>query len=486
MNYYDLLKQKSGRHPMKPFIIYGGEVITYRDFSRRCEQLAAGIKGLENRVVFAYSDDFLFQLTAFFALQSVRATPLLLHYPLAEERIKALAQEIGVSDLLTVNNLQDLVPDGHTTITKDKLFLSPSSTRRDCVSREQAAFETSLLGLSVQITLDTTRNPPPQNGCMGLLTSGTTGLSKHFYRTYESWADFFPVHNEIFRINSESLMLLHGSLSFTGNLNAALSLLYAGGTLVTAKVFRLKRFEHYIMEFGITHIYLVPAKLHVFADALHQKHPGVLQVLSGSQMLNPATIRKLQKENFPNAEIHLYYGSAELSFLSYVGAEEILSNPLSVGKPFPGVRIFAVGEDLYADTPYHVLGYPRPCPLPDRAYFDEAGQLILRGRRDDLHNIRGFKVSVSHVERVLRAIPGVTDAAVFLETGNSGDAKLSAAVVSGLDEAEIRRELSKKLYKLEIPGKIRLCDSIPHNQAGKPDYKELLGNKVDKIAAVIF
>ena len=428
MNYCDLLKQRAARHPMKPFVIYGGEVITYRDFDMRCEQFAAGMKGLGGRVVFAYSDDFLFQLTAFIALQSVRATPILLHYPLPEERMEALARDIGASDLLTADNLKDL-------------------------------------GIL--------RNPPAHNACMGLLTSGTTGLSKHFFRTYESWTDFFPVHNEIFRINTDSLMLLHGSLSFTGNLNAALSLLYAGGALVTEQGFRPKRFERYIMDFGITHIYLVPAKLHVLADALQHVHPGVVQVLSGSQLLNPAAIRKLQNDNLPNAAIHLYYGSAELSFLSYAGAQEILGNPLRVGKPFPGVRIFAVGEDLHADTPYHVLGHPRPCPLPDRAYFDDEGHLILRGRRDDLQNLRGFMVSASNVERVLRAVPGVSDAAVFLENGSNGDAKLAAAVVSNLGEADIRIELSKKLYRLEIPGKILFRDSIPQNQAGKPDYTAL-------------
>jgi len=308
---------------------------------------------------------------------------------------------------------------------------------------------------------------------MGLLTSGTMGLSKLFYRTYASWACFFPVHNEIFCITAESLMLLHGSLSFTGNLNAALALLYAGGTLVTAKGFHPKQFERCIEDFNITHIYLIPAKLHALADAMQHEHLGVLQVLSGSQLLNPATVRKLQEKNLPNSAIHLYYGAAELSFLSYVGAQEILENPLRVGKPFPGVRIFTVGEDLHVDTPYHVIGYPRPCSLPDRAYFDEEGHLVLQGRRDKLHNIRGFKVSESHVERVLRAIHGVSDAAVFLEKDKNLDTKLVAAVVSELDEATIRSELSKKIYRLEIPRKIILCDSIPLNHAGKPDYSAL-------------
>ena len=41
----------------------------------------------------------------------------------------------------------------------------------------------------------------PENVCMAVSTSGTTGMPKIYFRTYESWAEYFPIQNEIFMIN---------------------------------------------------------------------------------------------------------------------------------------------------------------------------------------------------------------------------------------------------------------------------------------------
>ena len=71
-------------------------------------------------------------------------------------------------------------------------------------------------------------------------TSGSTVAPKIFRRTFESWADFFPTQNKIFRVDESSRLFMHGSLDFTGNLNAFLSILHAGGSVVTTDKFAPK------------------------------------------------------------------------------------------------------------------------------------------------------------------------------------------------------------------------------------------------------
>ena len=68
----------------------------------------------------------------------------------------------------------------------------------------------------------------------GVLSSGSTGVPKILWRRTASWADFFPVQNEIFEVTKDTRLFLHGSMSFTGNLNALLAVWYAGGTVVTS------------------------------------------------------------------------------------------------------------------------------------------------------------------------------------------------------------------------------------------------------------
>jgi long-chain acyl-CoA synthetase len=65
----------------------------------------------------------------------------------------------------------------------------------------------------------------------GVLTSGSSGLPKILYRRDESWTDFFPLQDEIFRVDGHSRLFFHGSLAFTGNLNMVMDFLSEGASL---------------------------------------------------------------------------------------------------------------------------------------------------------------------------------------------------------------------------------------------------------------
>ena len=72
----------------------------------------------------------------------------------------------------------------------------------------------------------------PKGAIMGVLSSGSTDLPKLLFRTYESWADFFPEQCRIFGLKRDSVAFTEGSMSFTGNLSVFASVLYAGASLV--------------------------------------------------------------------------------------------------------------------------------------------------------------------------------------------------------------------------------------------------------------
>ena len=74
----------------------------------------------------------------------------------------------------------------------------------------------------------------PIEAQFGVLTSGTTGMPKHLWRTEKSWADYFDIQNDIFHINHATRIFVHGSFSFTGNTNMMLAVLWAGGQIVTS------------------------------------------------------------------------------------------------------------------------------------------------------------------------------------------------------------------------------------------------------------
>ena len=85
--------------------------------------------------------------------------------------------------------------------------------------------------------------------CMAVMTSGTTGIPKIYFRTCESWAGFFGVQNKIFQVTKDIRLFTQGSLAFTGNLNLYLAQFYAGGTVIAQETFWPKSWQQAIVLF---------------------------------------------------------------------------------------------------------------------------------------------------------------------------------------------------------------------------------------------
>ena len=205
---------------------------------------------------------------------------------------------------------------------------------------------------------------PYQNACMGVLSSGSTDVPKVMYRTYESWAGFIPEQNRRFCIDGAAVVFLEGSFSFTGNLSIWASVIYEGCTLAVSDVFNCRQWLEMIRDLRVSVLYLVPAKLKVLTKYLKQEYPSMQMVLAGSQLLGAKTAERL-KRSFPNSDILLYYGASELDYITWLGYDEVLRFPDSVGKPVPGVKVWVENGLIYIDTPYHVEGLQQPCTLHD-------------------------------------------------------------------------------------------------------------------------
>ena len=98
----------------------------------------------------------------------------------------------------------------------------------------------------------------------------------------------------------------------------------------------------------------------------------------------------------------------------------------------------------------------------------DGGRLILHGRRTDVINVGGRKISASEVEAALLAIPEITESAVFgLEVGD--DMSLCAAITDpvAITDAEIRSRLQDLIAPYKIPSRIFRTTKIPRTSTGK-------------------
>lgn len=314
----------------------------------------------------------------------------------------------------------------------------------------------------------------PKAACMGVMTSGSTGRSKLLWRSYHSWADFFPEQNRIFKINQSTIMLCQGSLAFTGNLNMYMGVLAAGGTLVVTEKFRPKHWLQLMKQHSVNAIYLIPSKLMLLHKFMEQENCAIQTIISGSQAMGREEAQKLAV-SFPKAELTLYYGASELNYITYIKGCDMTDDRTDVGKAFKGVSISISNEEIYIDTPYHVEEIQLPFSLKDRGYIDDAGHLHFLGRTDDIVSVNGIKVSVTKVEAALLTVADLAEVRCLVFRREDADiltAFIGAEIKLGRTEL-VEKLRAAELTDYEIPKQFIFMTSLPKNESGKIDKKAL-------------
>lgn len=318
----------------------------------------------------------------------------------------------------------------------------------------------------------------PEAACMGVMTSGSTGQSKLLWRSYHSWADFFPEQNRVFGVDDKTVIFCQGSLAFTGNLNIYMGVLAAGGTLIVTQRFRPRHWLELMAEHGVNAIYLIPSKLLLLPKFMREPNTRVRSIISGSQSMGRVEADKLL-EVFPEAEITLYYGASELNYITYIKDSEMTDDRTLIGRPFAGVQVSVVDEEIFIDTPYHVEAISLPFSLKDRGRLDAEGRLHFLGRTDDILSVNGRKVSAVKVSRALMDLPDVEEAAVLVV--HVDDADVLTAFVGAVQEyskQQLVKLLRAGLEDYELPKQFIFLPELPHNESGKVDkaaLKRLLG-----------
>jgi long-chain acyl-CoA synthetase len=312
----------------------------------------------------------------------------------------------------------------------------------------------------------------PEKACMAVMTSGTSGSNKLLYRTFESWYDYFPVQNEIFNMNGETRFFMQGSLAFTGNLNLCLAELSKGGTVVACDTFDPRLWLHMIEENQVDIIYLIPAKLRVLKRIYEKKsitNTNVSMIISGSQSFGGDEVKELKKL-FSSAEMILYYGASELSYVTYVKSYDMCEDKTRIGKPFPKVNVRVDEGKLLVTTQYAVIGIIGETFIGDYGHTDEEGFFYFDGRYDDICNVNGRKISAIRVENAILSLPEVSEAAVKVVNKN-GREYLAAFIVPASEHLQnltkLRSGLEPLLEKYEQPHIIKIVDILPKTESGK-------------------
>lgn len=207
-------------------------------------------------------------------------------------------------------------------------------------------------------------------------------------------------------------------------------------------------------------------------------------VVAAGAPLPPETATRF-RERF-GKPIHAFYGSSETGGITF-DTEGGAAERGTVGLPIPGVRV-SLDHDGRVCVSGRALGIRR---VPqddgrlgaegfrsgDRGRFESSGELRLVGRVDAMINVRGKKVHPEEVERVIAALPGVTEVVVLGMFETSGNCESLRAVVAG-DTSTLTYPLvvgwcREHLAPHKVPRSVVFVRAIPRNERGKIDREAL-------------
>ena len=314
----------------------------------------------------------------------------------------------------------------------------------------------------------------PTSADFGVLTSGTTGRPKPLWRSESSWREFFDIQNNIFHINKDTKIFLHGSFSFTGVSNMVVAVLWSGGTVITTSSLRPIRWIQLIDKYRVDHIYALPTKLRLLVRHCKSKLDCINYIIGGSQVLDRQLMEQLELI-CPNMEFILYYGASELNYITYCTGKEWLDREGNVGRPFPSVKIAEQNSVIYVTTKHHIEGIPDTYTVNDCGYIDSDGYLMFNGRRGDVINKGGYKISIPEMELYLQSLQGVSEVAVITINDEIRGEDFVAYVVLE-DNAELSKIIEcihHERPSVEWPKAILEIPIIPLTECSKVDKRKL-------------
>ena len=347
--------------------------------------------------------------------------------------------------------------------------------------------------------------PRPDDVAVVSHTSGTTGKPKRIPRTHGRIVATGRIHRDRFALEGRDRALAVAPLTVSLGRIVLLHGIVAGASLIFPPSFDPEAIWQTIAVERPTWMHAAPGFLEILAGYLRnlgepETPPTSLRfVRVTAAAIAPAVCDEL--ERLLGAAVLPGYSSSDAGLVATALPPPARRKAGSVGRPMQELRIVGdAGRDAgpgeegeiwvrgahsfagYLDEP----GMAAADWVPDRwfrtgdvGYLDEDGFLFLTGRRDELINRGGSKISPAEVDAVLEAHPAVREAATFsVPHERLGEDLAIAVVLEGGRAAtarELRRWMLDHLAPHKVPRRIWFVtpEALPRTSSGKVRRSEL-------------
>ncbi len=333
-----------------------------------------------------------------------------------------------------------------------------------------------------------------------LYTSGSTGRPKGVVVPHRAITRLVCA-TDYLELGPDDVVAFHSNLSFDASTLELWGPLLNGGSLVvteTETVLSAEALASHLREYGITTLWLTTSLFAQLAAERPGLFAGLQNLIFGGEAANSAAVRLVCEHGRPKNLINGYGPTESTTFAVCHRVEgEIPEGPLPIGRPIANTDAFVLDEqmqpalegELYLGGEGLALGYHSAPELTaerfletplgrlyrtgDLARWRPDGTLDYLGRKDRQVKIRGFRIEPGEIESALRAVPGVTHAAVVPRRDLAGDLCLAGYYVGEPAPDALRRELRQRLPAAFLPAALVPVARLPLTPNGKLDEAAL-------------
>jgi 2,3-dihydroxybenzoate-AMP ligase len=509
------------RYAERVALIDGERSYEYADIDRLSTNLALnllelGLKPLD-RVVVQLPNAAEFVIL-YFALQKIGAIPIaaLVTHRFAE--ITQFAELSGATTVVTPDKARDF----DYTAMVARIRANTPALKHAIVLGDAPAGSASLVEL-IERPATLARHElesiaiDPTDPAVFQLSGGTTGIPKLIPRTHNDYAYNSKIAAEVCDVDGDGVLLV--VLPIAHNLPLACpgiqGFMFNGARVVISASTKPDDMFALIERHKVTHLKVVPALLiRLLNDPSIGKYDlsSLKTIQSGGQRLQPE-VRLLSRKLIPSAFIQENFGMSEglLMFVRRNDPEDVRLE--TVGRPVckdDEVRLLddddnivtpgEVGE-LCCRGPYTLRGYYGVPEYNARQFTPDgfyrsgdlmrqhpSGNYMVEGRKKDLINRGGEKISAEEIENLILSHPAVKNVACIAVPDPDLGERMCACIIlrdgKSLTFDELKSFLiDKEIAKYKLPERMEIMSDFPLSTFGKVSKKDLVATVSAKMAA---
>jgi 2,3-dihydroxybenzoate-AMP ligase len=500
-------------------LVDGDKSFTYAELDKVTTNLALNLLeiGLQplDRVVPTLPNVHEFVLL-YFALQKIGAIPIA---ALVTHRYAEISQFVNLSGATTCvypetsgdfsfSPIIDRIAAENSSL-KIRIVLGAANTGehslRELIDRPATLPVSKLTGIAID----------PTDPCIFQLSGGTTGIPKLIPRTNNDYAYNSKVAASVCEVDAESVLLL--VLPIAHNLPLACpgiqGFMFNGAKVVVHSNTRPAEMFALIQKHKVTHLKVVPALLiRLINDPSVGEYDlsSLKLIQSGGQRMQPE-VRAKTRALIPSVFVQENFGMSEgtLMFVRATDPEEVKLE--TCGRPVCAddevklldeddreVPMGEVGE-FTVRGPYTLRGYFGVPEYNAKQFTSDgfyrsgdlmrmhpSGNYVVEGRKKDLINRGGEKISAEEVENLILMHPAVQNVAcVPMPDANMGEKMCAFVILKSGQSLQLKALvdflLTKEIAKFKLPERLEVLADFPVSTFGKVSKKalgELVANNI--------